>query len=97
MVVWGSLWTMPSLLQLLSLNLACLTSSCLSIKLHLDLTTLPLHYSIHPQGMRDIDSVTGVHLVQLENRQLKIDKCKKYKIGSFFNFFLLLGDFLKTF
>ncbi len=35
---------LPSLHLLLSLNLACLTSSCLSIKLHLDLTTLPLHY-----------------------------------------------------
>ncbi len=34
-----------SLHLLLSLNLACLTSSCLSIKLHLDLTTQPLHYS----------------------------------------------------
>ncbi len=34
---------LPSSHLLLSLNLACLTSSCLSIKLHLDLTTLPLH------------------------------------------------------
>ncbi len=36
---------LPSFHLLLSLNLACLTSSCLSIKLHLDLTTLPLHYT----------------------------------------------------
>ncbi len=35
---------LPSLHLLLSMNLACLTSSCLSIKLQLDLTTLPLHY-----------------------------------------------------
>ncbi len=34
---------LPSLHLLLSLNLACLSSSCLSIKLHLDLTTLHLH------------------------------------------------------
>ncbi len=37
---------LPSLHLLLSLNLACLTSSCLAIKLHLDLTTLPLHYNL---------------------------------------------------
>ncbi len=42
-----------------------------------------------------IDSVTGVHLVQLENRQLKIEKCKKLKIGSFFCLFLLLGNMAK--
>ncbi len=35
---------LPSLHLLLSMNLACLTSSCLSIKLQFDLTTLPLHY-----------------------------------------------------
>ncbi len=29
--------------------------------------------------MGDIDSVTGVHLVQLENRQLKIEKLKESK------------------
>ncbi len=34
--------------------------------------------------MGDIYSVTGVHLVQLENRQLKIKKIKKLQIGSFF-------------
>ncbi len=34
---------LPSLHLILSLNLACLTSSCLSIKLYLVLTTLPLH------------------------------------------------------
>ncbi len=34
--------------------------------------------------MGDIDSVTGVHLGQLENRQLKIEKIKKLNIGSFF-------------
>ncbi len=43
--------------------------------------------------MGDIDSVTGVQLVQLENRQLKIEKIKK--IGSFFYLFLLLGDIAK--
>ncbi len=42
--------------------------------------------------MGDIDSVTGVNLVQLENRQLKILKIKKLKIWSFF---LLLGDMAK--
>ncbi len=41
--------------------------------------------------MGDIDSVTGVHLVSvIENRQLKIEKLKKLKIGSFFYLFLLL-------
>ncbi len=35
---------LPSLLLLLPLTIACLTTSCLSIKLQLDLTTLPLHY-----------------------------------------------------
>jgi len=39
---------LPSLHLLLSLNLACLTSSCLPIKLHLDLTTLPLYYRYNP-------------------------------------------------
>ncbi len=34
--------------------------------------------------MGDIDSDTGVNLVQLENRQSKIKKIKKLKIGSFF-------------
>ncbi len=34
--------------------------------------------------MGDIDSVTGVNLVQLEKRPLKIEKLKKLKIGSFF-------------
>ncbi len=38
---------LPSLHLLLSLKLACLTSSCLSIKLHLDLTTLTQHYNIY--------------------------------------------------
>ncbi len=33
-----------------------------------------------------IDSVIGVHLVQLENRQLKIKKIKKLQIGSVFFF-----------
>ncbi len=31
-------------------------------------------------GMGDIDSVTGVNLVQLENRQLKIGKLKKLQM-----------------
>ncbi len=31
-------------------------------------------------GDGDIDSVTGVHLVQLENRQLKIEKFNKLYI-----------------
>ncbi len=55
--------------------------------------------------MGDIDSVTGVHLVQLENRQLKIEKLKKYIYLFIFNLFILLGgmakkknhDFLRTF
>ncbi len=42
--------------------------------------------------MGDIDSVTGVHLVQLENRQLQIEKLKKFKKLKFFCLFLLLGD-----
>ncbi len=45
--------------------------------------------------MGDIDSVTDVHLVQFEKRQLKIEKLKKLNIGSFFNLFLLLGDMAK--
>ncbi len=36
------------------LDSACLTSSCLSIKLQLDLTTLPLHY-IHSEIMTKLD------------------------------------------
>ncbi len=43
-----------------------------------------------------IDSVIGVNLVQFENRQLKIEKLKKCKIGKFFYLFLLL-DFLDFF
>ncbi len=39
--------------------------------------------------MGDIDSVTGVHLVQLENRQLQNEV--------FFCLFLLLGDTAKKF
>ncbi len=45
--------------------------------------------------MGDIDSVTGVHLVQLENRQLQIEKLKKLKKLKFFCLFLLLGDTAK--
>ncbi len=45
--------------------------------------------------MGDIDSVTDVHLVQLEKRQLKIEKLKKLNIGSSFYLFLLLGDMAK--
>ncbi len=35
------------------------------------------------------------NLLQLENRQLKIEKLKKLKIGRFFYLFLLLGDMAK--
>ncbi len=45
--------------------------------------------------MGDIDSVTGVHLVQLENRQLKIEKLKKYIYLFIFNLFILLGGMAK--
>ncbi len=45
--------------------------------------------------MGDVDSITGVHLVQLENRQLKIKKFKKLKIGRFFYLFILLGNMAK--
>ncbi len=45
--------------------------------------------------MGDIDSVTDVHLVQLEKRQLKIEKFKKLNIGSSFYLFLLLSDMAK--
>ncbi len=45
--------------------------------------------------MGDKDIVTGVNLVQLENRQLNIEKFKKLHIGSFFYLFLLLGDMAK--
>ncbi len=45
--------------------------------------------------MGDIDSVTGVHLVQLENRQLKIEKIKKLKIGRFFLFVSIAGRYGK--
>ncbi len=46
--------------------------------------------------MGDIDSVTGVHLGQLENRQLKIEKNKEIKYWTFFFYlFLLLGDMAK--
>ncbi len=53
--------------------------------------------------MGDIDSITGVYLVQLENRQLQIKEIKKLNL--FFDLFLLLGnmakkyilDFLRTF
>ncbi len=38
--------------------------------------------------MGDIDSVTGVHLVQLEKRQIQI--------GGLFYLFLLLGDMAKN-
>ncbi len=31
--------------------------------------------------MGDIDSVSGVHIVQLEKRQLKIEKCKYFFWG----------------
>ncbi len=45
--------------------------------------------------MGDIDSVTGFHLVQLENRQLKIEKLKKLKIGRFFLFVSIAGQYGK--
>ncbi len=45
--------------------------------------------------MGDIDSVTGVHLGQLENRQLKIEKIKKLNIGSFFLFVSIAGRYGK--
>ncbi len=41
--------------------------------------------------MGDVYSVTNVHLVQLENRQLKIEKCEV-----FFKF-VSIADFLRTF
>ncbi len=48
---------LPSLHLLLSLNLACLTSSCSSIKLHLDLTTLPLHYNSRAETDRNTGDI----------------------------------------
>ncbi len=55
--------------------------------------------------MGDIESVTGVHLIQLENRQLKIEKCNKKKLEGFFICFYCWVicqkkynlDFLRTF
>ncbi len=43
--------------------------------------------------MGDIDSVTGVHLVQLENRQLQIEKLKKCKKLKFFLFVSIAGRY----
>ncbi len=45
--------------------------------------------------MGDIDSVTGVHLVQLENRQLQIEKLKKLKKLKFFLFVSIAGRYGK--
>ncbi len=53
--------------------------------------------NIHPPVMGDIDRVSGVHLVQLENRQLEIENFKKYFFFILFKryLFLLLGDMAK--
>ncbi len=45
--------------------------------------------------MGDIDSVTGVHLVQLENRQLQIEKLKKLKKIEVFLFVSIAGRYGK--
>ncbi len=45
--------------------------------------------------MGDIDSVTGVNLVQIEKRQLKIENVSNKKLDVLFYLFLLLGDMAK--
>ncbi len=46
--------------------------------------------------MGDIDSVTGVSFSSvIENRQLKIEKIKKLKIGRFFLFVSIAGRYGK--